>query len=235
MKQIYFVVLCLLANLSMAQTELITCKGYIPSQATVVDSAMDLTQAPGTNFWVCSGGDLTLRSSGGSFIFVESGGKVYIDQYCGGSIIYLKKGAILEAYNGLSNIIYFEPGAVFNTVQNAYPCPLMVYDYRRAPANGCNVSLRESAGHTIESPLSKGETDAVRVLTAEHGVSLEFYNPLNETFHLKLFDLQGKIIRSMNVNSAQVQIEKGNFKPGLYLFHLQNASGTQHLGRFVIE
>lgn len=212
----------------------VTCGGWISPNAVVVDSVMDLSSSGGKTYWVCTGGELILRSCGGSHIFVESGGKVYIDDRTGGSHVYLKKGAILEAYNGLANQIYFEPGAIFTPAGLVYPCPLMVYNYSWAPANGCQPPLEETRLSEPAGDNPAGNTD-VRVLTAEHGVALEFYNPLGETYDLQLFDVQGKVIESMKVNTGRVNLESVNHQPGMYFFRLQHASGIRHQGRLILK
>ena len=66
--------------------------------------------------------------------------------------------------------------------------------------------------------------------------TLEFNNPTNENFILKLYDVQGRIVRTMtNIKSNQVIIKKDNLIDGLYFLQLSTDKKTSMTGKLMIK
>ncbi len=65
---------------------------------------------------------------------------------------------------------------------------------------------------------------------------LEFKNPKKENHTLKLYDVQGRIERTItNIKSNQVIINKDNLINGLYFFQLSTDKRTSITGKLIVE
>jgi photosystem II stability/assembly factor-like uncharacterized protein len=66
--------------------------------------------------------------------------------------------------------------------------------------------------------------------------TLEFENSQNENHTLTLYDLQGRIVRTItDITSDQVIIEKDNLTGGMYFFQLRTDKGVRATGKLAIE
>jgi len=65
---------------------------------------------------------------------------------------------------------------------------------------------------------------------------LEFNNPTKENHTLTLFDMQGRMVKTITgIKSEQVEIKKENLISGLYLFQLSTNKKISVTGRLMIE
>jgi len=65
---------------------------------------------------------------------------------------------------------------------------------------------------------------------------LEFNNSTNENYTLRLYNIQGQIVRIItNIKSNQVIIKKDNLINGLYFFHLSNNKKISITGKLMME
>ncbi|HKR06487.1 MAG TPA: T9SS type A sorting domain-containing protein [Bacteroidia bacterium] len=65
---------------------------------------------------------------------------------------------------------------------------------------------------------------------------IAFNNPHHYKFSFSLFDITGQIVEAANTSSAKIILEKGNKKPGVYLFNLTNENtGERMNGKIVIS
>jgi len=87
--------------------------------------------------------------------------------------------------------------------------------------------------------LSENESSAIFKLfpnpTSDYSI-LEFNNPTNESHTLKLYDVQGRVVRTItDIKSNQVIIEKNHLINGLYFFQLSTNKKISLTGKLILE
>jgi len=66
--------------------------------------------------------------------------------------------------------------------------------------------------------------------------SIEFENPLQMNHTLTMYDIQGKMVRSIhNISSDKVRIERLNLTAGLYFIRLRDEREIRAMGKLLVE
>lgn len=65
--------------------------------------------------------------------------------------------------------------------------------------------------------------------------TLTFSNPKNNTFHLAVYSVTGQVALARELTGGQVELKRGNFARGCYLYRLLGEQGEVITGKFVVE
>lgn len=69
-----------------------------------------------------------------------------------------------------------------------------------------------------------------------HRTILEFENSINKNLDFVLFDIEGKVVRTINnISTDKVTIERENLSTGLYIYQLLHNERIQSTGKLIIE
>jgi len=70
---------------------------------------------------------------------------------------------------------------------------------------------------------------------AKDFLTIAFENPVNESFTLDIYNIQGAVVsRQQNIRGNQVTVYRNDLSKGMYIFRLSN-EGTSYFGKFVVE
>lgn len=116
--------------------------------------------------------------------------------------------------NNTAHIYFdFNPAIVTNTTLNTLVYVLPV---------GIDEASSASTVQVLPNPVTN---DAV----------LQFNNPANETFTLKVFDVHGKLVAEQVLTGKSATVPAKLLQSGVYIYHLKNEQGTRnHTGKFVV-
>ncbi len=148
------------------------CTYTVPSNSNVVTTTFNFFNH-NRRFWVCDGGNVTLRSSlhkvlveNGGIVrsegdrtetYVKSGGTVIVDDG-EQNIIFAEDGANVTILSGLCNIVFAGAGASFvdngtETISGELTCGPLDIDYSTAPIAGCMISSSQYVGQDFDLEL----------------------------------------------------------------------------------
>jgi hypothetical protein len=65
---------------------------------------------------------------------------------------------------------------------------------------------------------------------------IEFENPLHKPYSLKIYDMQGKVVRTVqDLPSGKFRFERRDLTAGIYLIRLFDEQGISAVGRIILE
>ncbi len=94
---------------------------------------------------------------------------------------------------------------------------------------------------TFDLGIGIDEHDQNNVFTAfpnpfNHETLIQFANPENKNYKLKLFDSGGRLIKTItSIRSNQVRVDRNSLTKGVYIFQLTSDSGKTIKGQLVVE
>lgn len=226
MKKIYLLICFLLLGES---TSIVAQCTSFPSTYDIIVADSVVIPPSGPSFtwsYICGGGVLMDSAMCCTrLIHVEAGGTYEAGPSAYG-FVYLKSGATFDAHgnNSFANVAYEAGATILNYTGAMSLCSSVTF-----PNAGCSIPTS-----IAENPMNY--TVQIYPNPFTNSAILQFNNPKKESCILILYDLHGRIVRTIsNITTDKVEIERQNLPSGFYFVQLSTNKQTIANGKLTME
>lgn len=129
-----------------------------------------------------------------------------------------------------------EGGNIYATgYSQSNPCLFDSISLENYGNNDIFIAKLFNKGTSIEEPESLGTFNIFPNPFKEYAI-IEFENPRNNNYTLRLYDMQGRLLQTIvDITANRVELNRNNLIPGAYLFELQSEQKEPLISKLIVE